>query len=104
MSAIAAPSAVVTLFDLGAVARCTTAWARLSCASGRPTLCTAWAAAVATSSACGSAMPTSSLAKITMRRAMNRGSSPATSMRASQCSAASGSLPRMLLMKALVTS
>ena len=52
----------------------------------------------------GSAIPTSSLAKITIRRAMNRASSPATSIRASQCRAASGSDPRMLLMNALVTS
>ena len=49
-------------------------------------------------------MPTSSLAKMTRRRAMNRASSPATSMRASQCTAASTSEPRMLLMKALTTS
>ena len=35
-------------FDFGAVARWITAWARLSCASGRPTYSTAWAAAVAT--------------------------------------------------------
>ena len=41
----------------GAVARCTTACARFSCASGRPTYSTACAAAVATTSAIGSAMP-----------------------------------------------
>ena len=69
----AAPMAAVTAFDFGAVARWITAWARLSCASGRPTYSTACAAAVATVSAVGSAMPTSSLAKITIRRAMNRG-------------------------------
>ncbi|RAO57977.1 hypothetical protein LUPAC06_02838 [Micromonospora saelicesensis] len=101
---MAAPMAVVAEFDLGAVARWITAWARLSCASGNPTYSTAWAAAVATLSALGSAMPTSSLAKMTRRRAMNRASSPATSMRASQCTAASTSEPRMLLMKALTTS
>ncbi|CAB4734190.1 unannotated protein [freshwater metagenome] len=46
----------------------------------------------------------SSLAKITILRAMNRASSPASSMRASQWTAASGSLPRIDLMKALTTS
>ena len=35
---------------------------------------------------------------------MKRASSPASSMRASQYSPASGSEPRMLLMKALMTS
>ncbi len=35
---------------------------------------------------------------------MNRASSPASSMRASQYTAASGSEPRMLLMNALMTS
>ncbi len=91
-------------FDLGAVARWTTAWARLSWASGKPTNSTARAAASATTSAIGSAMPTSSLARITRRRAMKRASSPAASMRASQYRPASGSEPRMLLMKALITS
>ena len=51
-----------------------------------------------------SAIPMSSDAWITMRRAMKRGSSPASSMRASQYTAASASEPRMLLMKALMTS
>ena len=51
------PSATVLLFDFGAVARYTTAWARLSCASGSPTYSTACAAAVASGSASGSAMP-----------------------------------------------
>ena len=68
----------------GAVARCTVAWARLSWASGSPTNSRAWAAALATTRACGSAIPTSSLAKITRRRAMKRASSPASSIRASQ--------------------
>ena len=49
-------------------------------------------------------MPMSSDARITMRRAMNRASSPASSMWASQYKVASGSEPRMLLMKALMTS
>ena len=39
-----------------------------------------------------------------MRRKMNRGSSPAYTIRASQYSAASGSEPRRLLMKALIVS
>ena len=81
-SAIAREMAVVTALDFGAVARCTVACARLSAHSGRPMSCTACAAAIAVCSAVGSAMPTSSLAKITRRRAMNRGSSPASSMRA----------------------
>ena len=54
-----------------------TACARLSCASGMPTNSTARAAASATTSPFGSAMPTSSDARITSRRAIRRGSSPA---------------------------
>ena len=46
----------------------------------------------------------SSLACTISRRAMKRGSSPASIMRASQKSAASGSEPRMDLMNALITS
>ena len=88
----------------GAVARWITACDRLSWASGRPTNSRAWAAAVATTSACGSAMPMSSLAKMTIRLAMKRASSPASSMRASQYTAASGSEPRIDLMNALITS
>src|SRR3972149_1165029 len=53
-------------------------------ASGRPTNSTAWAAAVATTRAMGSAIPTSSAACTTSRRAMKRGSSPAASMGANQ--------------------
>ena len=51
-------------------------------ASGMPINWTACAAAVATSRACGSAMPMSSEACTTRRRAMNRGSSPAEIIRA----------------------
>ena len=65
---------------LGAVARYVAAWARLSPASGSPIRSTASAAAVATRSAWGSALPTSSEARITIRRAMKRGSSPAASI------------------------
>ena len=46
----------------------------------------------------------SSLACTIIRRAMYRASSPASSIRASQNSAASGSEPRMLLMNAEITS
>nr|CRL75001.1 hypothetical protein CPGR_03373 [Mycolicibacterium malmesburyense] len=81
MSAIAAPSAVVTAFDFGAVARWTVAWASVSCASGMPINCTVCAAATAVCSAVGSAIPMSSLARIINRRATKRGSSPATSIR-----------------------
>ena len=49
-------------------------------------------------------MPMSSLACTMRRRAMNRASSPASSIRASQKSAASGSEPRIDLMNALITS
>ena len=83
-AAVAAPSALATLFDFGASARWSTAWARLSAASGRPTYSTACAAALATRIDCGSARPTSSEARITRRRAMNRASSPASIMRANQ--------------------
>ena len=48
---------VAARFDFGAVARWTTACARFSCASGSPTNSTARAAASATRSDIGSAMP-----------------------------------------------
>ena len=73
---------MITAFDFGASASATTAWARLIRASGIPISCTASAAAIATPSAVGSPMPMSSLAEITSRRAMNRGSSPASTIRA----------------------
>ena len=82
MSPIACPSAVVTAFDFGAVARCTVAWASVSCASGNPISATVCAAATAVGSAVGSASPMSSLARIISRRAMKRGSSPAVNIRA----------------------
>ena len=66
----------------GAVARCSVTWASAIRASGSPTRATTWAAATAAGSAVGSASPTSSLACTISRRATNRGSSPATSMRA----------------------
>ncbi len=56
--------------------------ASVSWASGMPISATVCAAATATCSALGPAMPMSPLAGIISRRAMNRGSSPATSLRA----------------------
>ncbi len=69
-------------FDFGAVARYTTASASGMRPSGIPMNCTASAAATAIVSACGSAMPMSSAALMMMRRAMKRGSSPASIIRA----------------------
>ena len=100
----ASPRATVTRFDFGEQARCTTAWARLSWASGSPTNSTARAAASATTRASGSASPMSSLARMTSRRAMKRASSPDSSIRANQYRPASGSEPRTDLMKALTWS
>ena len=51
-------------------------------ASGQPMNETACIAATAVGSAEGSARPTSSLAEMTRRRAMKRGSSPASIIRA----------------------
>ena len=59
-----------------------TAWARLIRPSGMPMKATASAAATAVVRAVGSASPMSSLARMTSRRAMNRGSSPAAIIRA----------------------
>jgi hypothetical protein len=56
--------------------------------------------ATATVSACGSALPMSSEANRTSRRAMYSGSSPASTMRASQYTGASGSLLRIDLCSA----
>ena len=61
-------------------------------------------AAMAIGNACGSALPMSSLALITILLARNRTSSPPSNMRASQYIAASGSLPRQLLIKAEMVS
>jgi hypothetical protein len=58
----------------------------------------------ATVSAPAAATPTSSEAEMTRRRAMNSGASPPASMRASQYRAASGSEPRIDLMKALIVA
>ena len=73
-------------------------------ASGRPIISTALAAATATTSAMGSALPMSSDAEMTSLLAIKRGSSPASSILAIQNKAASGSDPRMLLMKAEIVS
>ena len=61
---------------------------------------TASFAATAIDSARGSALPMSSEAKRTSRRAMYSASSPASSIRASQYTAASGSLLRIDLWSA----
>ena len=73
---------MVTALDLGATASAIVAWASVSCASGIPISWTVWAAATAVVSAVGSASPMSSLARISRRRAMKRGSSPAVIIRA----------------------
>ena len=52
--------------------------------SGQPTSSDTWCAALARTSAIGSAKPTSSAAQITMRRVIKRGSSPPAIIRASQ--------------------
>lgn len=74
--------AMVAALDFGASARAIVAWLRVSAASGKPIIATAWAAATAMGSAFGSARPMSSLAEIIRRRAMKRGSSPASIIRA----------------------
>ena len=63
-------------------ARATAVWARMRPDSGMPTRSTAWKQAVARLKAPLPARPMSSEAKITIRRAMNLGSSPASTMRA----------------------
>ena len=72
----------MTAFDFGAVASAMTACASVSRASGNPMRATACAAATAVVRAVGSARPMSSLARIIRRRAMKRGSSPASIIRA----------------------
>ena len=100
----ASPMATVAAFDFGAQARYVTPGpAAAGTRAGRRTRRPA-SPATASGRACGSALPTSSLARITSRRQRNRTSSPASSMRASQYSPASGSLPRMLLIRALAAS
>ena len=73
---------VYAAFDFGASALWTTACARMIRASGMPICATACIAATAVWRALGSASPMSSDAAMTTRRAMNRGSSPASSIRA----------------------
>lgn len=72
----------MAVFDFGASASAIVACERVSAASGKPIIATAWAAATAIGRAVGSARPMSSLAEIIRRRAMNRGSSPASIIRA----------------------
>ena len=89
---------------LGEVARYTVASASGILPSGQPIFMTASNAALARSSAFGFASPMSSLAEMINLRAMKAGSSPPSIMRASQYRAASGSLPRMLFIKADIMS
>ena len=77
-----------------------TASARWTEHSGIPMKWQAWKALTATPSAFVSARPTSSEAKRVMRRATYRGSSPPSSMRASQYTAAFGSELRIDLCSA----
>jgi hypothetical protein len=67
-----------------------TAWASVSWHSGSPTNSHACIAATASGSACGSALPTSSLARITSRRQGTARPRPPSSIRASQYSARVG--------------
>ena len=80
----AAAMASVAARLLGASAIYMTAWARVRRPSGMPIRSRISHVAAATDTARGSAFPMSSLAKIAIRRAMNDGSSPASSIRASQ--------------------
>lgn len=73
-------------------------------ASGMPTISAARAASSATRRALESASPTSSDAAMTSLLPMKRMSSPASSIIPSQYRAASGSEPRMDLMKAEIVS
>src|SRR5574344_286711 len=73
-------------------------------ASGNPILLTASKQAFANSKAFGLAKPISSDAEISSLRAINLGSSPPAIIRANQYTAASGSLPRIDLIKAEIIS
>ena len=73
-------------------------------ASGIPMTWMAWKQSEASSMALGLALPISSEARMSIRRAMNFGSSPPAIIRASQYTAALGSLPRIDLMKAEIMS
>ena len=81
MSSLAFCHARVLAFDLGALARKMHAWARAYIPSGIPTRRSVASADAARVSARGSALPTSSLAKMSIRRDTKSGSSPASSMR-----------------------
>ena len=72
--------------------------------SGYPICVTALKQASASKSALGFELPISSEARINNRLAMNLGSSPASIMRASQYTAALGSLPRIDFIKAEIIS
>ena len=72
--------------------------------SGKPTLSKASQQDCTTTMALGSAIPISSLAYISSLLKIKLGSSPASSIFASQNKVASGSEPLMDLIKALITS
>ena len=74
---MASDIAVHAALLFGAQATYVAAWDNMICASGIPILSTACAAAVATTSAWGSAFPTSSEAHMMILLEMKRMSSPA---------------------------
>lgn len=78
----AAYHASVVALDFADFASATVACANISPLSGIPTLSTAWKHAVAKASAPFPARPISSEANITIRLAINFGSSPASTIRA----------------------
>src|SRR3984893_79477 len=90
-SSITWPCAVYSALDFGAKDKYTAACANAKWPSGAPRKSNASFAASVTASAPGSANPISSLAMRTNRRARYNASSPDSSMRVSQYSAASGS-------------
>src|SRR3546814_20924291 len=89
---------------LGEVARYTVVWERIIRPSGIPIELIAWKQLLAMTSAVGLARPTSSAARITRLLAMKSGSSTPSIIRASQSTAALGSLPRIDLMNAEIDS
>ena len=76
--------AIIAALLLGEEAKYTAVCARGMRASGIPITFTAWKQLLASNRAFGFALPMSSEAKMTILRAMNRGSSPAISIRAIQ--------------------
>ena len=83
-SALACPERGGHRVGLGGVGEVDDGLGQVELRLGQPDELDGPAAASATRRDCGSAMPTSSLASMTRRRAMKRASSPASSIRASQ--------------------